>query len=184
MDLEVQYQVISMVGQLVLDVVDGVLEIQAEWNCSNNATDDLPPTLPHELAKIRGSAFGEILSVHINQLWQCWTEESIADIERQHNKLVFAYQNESALKLALDKCDHNTSFEAGWRVVEGRFDVLRDFCGGIATIFANTATVESDFSVLGWEKDEYRMSLTNLSSLGCLWSPSQSTIPQMYIEVC
>src|SRR5216110_1888687 len=61
LDLKVQYQVISMVGQLVLDVVDGVLEIQAERNCSNNATDDLPPTLPHELAKIHGSAFGEIL---------------------------------------------------------------------------------------------------------------------------
>ena len=109
-----------------------------------------------------------IFSVHINQLRQCWTEESIADIECQHNKLVFAYQNESALKLALDKCDHNTSFEAGWRVVEGRFDVLRDFCGGIATIFANTATVESDFSVLGWEKDEYRMSLTDLSLEGIM----------------
>src|SRR5436190_18645141 len=146
LDLEVQYQVISIVGQLVLDVVDGVLEIQAEQNRSNNATDDLPPTLPHELAKIHESAFGEILSVHINQLRQCWTEESIADIERQYNKLVFTYQNESALKLALDKCDHNTSLEARWQVVEGRFDVLRDFCGGI---FANTATVESDFSVLG-----------------------------------
>ena len=60
MDLEVQYQVITMFGQLVLDVVDGVLEIQAERNSSNNATDDLPPTLLHELAKIRGSAFGEI----------------------------------------------------------------------------------------------------------------------------
>ena len=45
---------------------------------------------------------------------------------------------------------------------------LRDFCGGIATIFANTATVESDFSVLGWEKDEYRMSLMDVSLEGIM----------------
>ena len=64
--LKFNIKVINMVGQLVLDVVDGVLEIQAEQNSSNNATDNLPPTLPHELAKIHRSAFGEILSVYIN----------------------------------------------------------------------------------------------------------------------
>ena len=130
-----------------------------ERNSNNNASDDLPPTLPHQLAKIRGSAFGDVLALHINQLRRFWSEESIADIEQQHNRLV---QNEPPLKSALDECDHNTSFEAAWGVVEGRFNALRDFCGGIATIFANTATVESDFSILGWEKDEYRMSLTDL----------------------
>ena len=49
-----------------------------------------------------------------------------------------------------------------------KFDILRDFCGGIATIFLNTATVESDFSVLGWEKNEYRQSLTDLSLEGIM----------------
>lgn len=35
-------------------------------------------------------------------------------------------------------------------------------------MFTNTASVESDFSVLGWKKDEYRMSLTNLSLEGIM----------------
>ena len=48
------------------------------------------------------------------------------------------------------------------------FTVLRDFCGGIASVFPNTATVESDFSILGWEADEYRRSLTNLSLEGIM----------------
>ena len=30
-------------------------------------------------------------------------------------------------------------------------------------MFANTAAVESDFSILGWEKDEYRLSLMDLA---------------------
>ena len=164
LDPPLQLQVINMVGQLVLDVMEGVLEIQTERDSNNNPVGDLPPTLPHELAKIRGSAFGDILSMHIDQL----NMDFFAIVESQHSKLVSAYQNESALKLALDKCDHRTSFETGWGIVEGRFNALRDFCGGIATVFANTATVESDFSILGWEKDEYRMSLTDLSLEGIM----------------
>ena len=65
-----------------------------------------------------------------------------------------------------------TSFWSGWAIVEqlhsSEFTVLRDFCGGIASVFPNTATVESDFSILGWEADEYRRSLTNLSLQGIM----------------
>ena len=49
-----------------------------------------------------------------------------------------------------------------------RFNVLRDFCGGIATVFPNTATVEADFSNISWEKDDSRTGLTDLSLEGIL----------------
>jgi len=45
---------------------------------------------------------------------------------------------------------------------------LKDFCGGIATVFPNTATVEADFSNISWEKDDFRKSLTYLSLEGIL----------------
>jgi hypothetical protein len=67
---ELQFKVISMVAHLVLDIVEGILAIQAERDSGNNASDSLPPTLPYELAKIRGSTFGDILSLHIDQLRQ------------------------------------------------------------------------------------------------------------------
>lgn len=35
-------------------------------------------------------------------------------------------------------------------------------------MFPNTASVESDFSILGWEKDQYRLSITDLSLEGIL----------------
>ena len=62
------------------------------------------------------------------------------------------------------------SFEAGWKIVLGRFNILRDFCGGLATVPANMATVESDFSVLGWEKDEHRLCLSDLPLEGIMQS--------------
>jgi hypothetical protein len=167
----------GMVGMLVLDVLDGILQIQAERDSSNGIDDDLPPVLPHELVKIRGSEFGIILERHLSQLRHLWRDEKIVAIEQQNIKLRFeqqdiklrfAYLNEPVLRDALNKCDHNTSFKSGWAFVEGRFNMLRDFCGGIATIFANTATVESDFSILGWEKDKHRLSLTDLSLEGIM----------------
>jgi hypothetical protein len=65
---EVQYKVISMVGQLVLDVVNGVVEIQAEWDSSNNASEDIPAIRPHELAKMWGREFSIILLAYIDRL--------------------------------------------------------------------------------------------------------------------
>ena len=43
-------------------------------------------------------------------------------------------QQKDALKLVIDKCEAASkkalvSFEAGFAIVQGRFDILRDFCG-------------------------------------------------------
>ena len=60
------------------------------------------------------------------------------------------------------------SFEEAWAIVKGRFEILMDFCGGLASLFPNTSSVESDFSILSWEKDEYRLSMTDLSLEGIM----------------
>jgi hypothetical protein len=59
-----------------------------------------------------------------------------------------AYQEATALKSTFDQCEaKSVSFEANWAFVQERFDILRDFCGGIATVPANMATVGHDFLV-------------------------------------
>jgi hypothetical protein len=35
-----------------------------------------------------------------------------------------------------------------------RFMMLQKSCGGLTSAFPNTATVESDFSIIGWEKND------------------------------
>jgi hypothetical protein len=40
------------------------------------------------------------------------------------------------------------------------------FLGGLATTFANTIAVESDFSILKWEMDEFCTCLMHLSLEG------------------
>ena len=164
-------KVLHSIGNLVIRIAEGILNIQAERNHRNNADSDLPHVLPHELIKMSTGDFGNTtVDAHLQQLRHSWSEESIAEIENQHRQLVIAYREEPALKSALDAYTHISikSFDTAWEIVEGRFKILRDFCGGIATVFANTASVESDFSILGWEKDKFRLSITDLSLEGIM----------------
>ena len=136
--------------------------------------EDLPPVLPHELVKLRTAEFGRtVVDRHLVQLRESWDEATIAQIEEQHRLLRVAYDRDATIKSALDNESSVHSFEADWALVEGfglEVQVLRDFCGGIATVPANTATVESDFSILGWEKDEYRKCLSDLALEGIMHS--------------
>jgi hypothetical protein len=162
-------RVVRAIGTLILGIIDGITSIQAERDSQNLPADDIPPVLPHELVKLRTGEFGiNVLAKHLPQLKKSWSDEQIAQIERDHRELRDTYHRDPLLQSAFANCDYKTTFRAGWNIVQGRFDALRDFCGGIATVFANTASVESDFSILGWEKDEYRLSLTDLALEGII----------------
>jgi hypothetical protein len=84
-------------------------------------------------------------------------------IERQVEELRRTYRAECSLRTGIDRCSLMTPFRESWKLLEGRFEELVDFAGGLATIFPGTATVESDFSVIAWEEDIYRSALTDFS---------------------
>ncbi len=69
------------------------------------------------------------------------------------------------MKAALDKHNEKTFFNEAWDCLKGRFMQLHQLCGGLATMFPNTTSVESDFSIIKWEKND---SLTNLSLVGIM----------------
>ena len=112
--------------------------------------------------------FSDILRKHLLQLNNSWSQSQIDLLESQHRDLRFEYQQNEIFSKALDSFNYFTSFEKAWLIVEPKFNVLRDFCGGIATVFPNTATVEADFSNISWEKDDSRTALTDLSLEGIL----------------
>jgi hypothetical protein len=45
---------------------------------------------------------------------------------------------------------------------------LRQLCGGLATAFPNMTYVESDFSIIKWEKNDSHSRLTSLSLAGIM----------------
>ena len=72
------------------------------------------------------------------------------------------------LKNSLDRLSYKSIFADGWKMLVDRYPLLCQFMGGLASVFPGTSTVEADFSVIGWEKNDYRTSLTNFSLEGIL----------------
>jgi hypothetical protein len=48
--------------------------------------------------------------------------------------------------------------------------MLQKFCGKLASAFPNTDTVESDVSIIGWEKNDNKVDLTDTSLEDILFS--------------
>jgi hypothetical protein len=78
------------------------------------------------------------------------------------------YNNEPHVAKAFDQHDKNTFFNDAWDVVKGQFSGLRQFCGGLVASFPNMAAVESDFSMVKWEKNDTHTSLTSLALAGIM----------------
>jgi hypothetical protein len=70
------------------------------------------------------------------------------------------------LRDIIDKHDHMTTFNDAWDCAPGRFECLRSFYGGLATVLTNMTSVESNFSILKWELDENRTAFMHLSLEG------------------
>ena len=80
-----------------------------------------------------------------------------------------AYCEGHAFKGAIEHGDDfKTDFEEAWSLTNGRFPMLALLCGGLAFVFQNIAIMESDLSLLGYEKDDARKCLTYLSLDGIL----------------
>jgi hypothetical protein len=58
-------------------------------------------------------------------------------------------------------------FNKGWDALGADcFGALWMFCGRLGSTFANTASIESDFNILKWEKDDFQQSMMDLTLEG------------------
>ncbi|KAH6588004.1 hypothetical protein BASA61_006153 [Batrachochytrium salamandrivorans] len=134
---------------------------------SRNASSETPapPTHPSDLVKLKGRDIAMLVDLHKDRLDASWTPSEIDKIGLQFRALCTSYHNDDAIKAAIDAHDQASAFDAAWAVtaLDGRFDYLARFIGGLTTPFPNTAPVESDFSILKFRKDTFKKSLTDFS---------------------
>lgn len=158
------------VGTVFAVACDRITAICAERNSVNGPmqSDALPPVLPHELVQISAAKFLQLMRKQTNRLENKYSAEHIDVIADQHKSLLRAYRRDEVLRTGIDSCDGRTSFDSAWKLLAPQYPDLVDYCGGIATVFPGTATVESDFSILRWEKDSFRKSLSNFGLEGVM----------------
>ncbi|KAF4139345.1 hypothetical protein GN958_ATG11246 [Phytophthora infestans] len=91
--------------------------------------------------------------------------------KREYRELFLANMVDDSTRSVLDKEDHETIINSGWKAIEeaahpNKFSHLCQFCCGLAALFASTAFIESDFSVLKWKMSDRRTGLTSLALEG------------------
>jgi hypothetical protein len=170
LDAAAKAKVIREIARYYMFIISGLTNVRAERDDNNNPLEeDAPPVLPAQLVKLRPGVFIEqVLEPHRGHLSRLWSEESIDQVEEGHRYLVKMWNEDPELRTAIAKHDAKTTFNEAWDVVpqQARVERLRAFVGGLATAFANTTSVESDFSILKWEMDDNRTCLMHLSLEG------------------
>ncbi|ETW07419.1 hypothetical protein H310_01942 [Aphanomyces invadans] len=167
-----QSQVFRTIGLFAISITDGIRQVEAERDPMNNPSIELaPPIMPHDLVKMRPVTFiSEVLEPRKPQLEATsWTADQINTAETDHRDLIKAYNKEPATKAIIDKHDHLKSFNDAWDEVAGhgvKHLQLRLLCAGHATVFPNSTSFESAFSILKWEMDEFHTSMLDLSLEG------------------
>uniref|UniRef100_M4BWW1 Uncharacterized protein n=1 Tax=Hyaloperonospora arabidopsidis (strain Emoy2) TaxID=559515 RepID=M4BWW1_HYAAE len=110
----------------------------------------------------------EVLDPRWPHIAKFWSAEQFEVIESDHLLMCRESIVNERVKTKFYQHDHEKMFNIGWDdvqgcILDGLFRCLRQFCCGLATVFANKKLVESDFSMLKWEKDDRRTYLSCLA---------------------
>ena len=146
--------IVVAVANMFIQTSNGIFSIISEEGSNDNPYNELPPVLPHQLVKLYLWDFSNRLQQNLSRLLKKFSSFQIHQTGREFVDLLRSYREERAFKKELDACDDNHSFVGGWRVAGSWFILLCQFRGALASTFPNTATVESDFSVICWEKSK------------------------------
>ena len=145
MNDEVITGLVNNVALLLFDILDDIIDIVAMRAKGNQACKQLiPPTMPHEMIEVSGRDVGRLVLFQMDRLQLSWSETVTNHITARHRALVPATDAEPDFQLAMSACDSLTIFGVAWvfPCYRCRFNKLRKFCGGLASVFPNTAPVE------------------------------------------
>jgi hypothetical protein len=164
---EEKRSVAKYITAVALTTVHGhsLTELDAEKEGSK-----LPPTLP--------VSFNALSPGQMQDLVRCFRLRRLVslpagapdDIVGEQLKLKRLLRNNAVLRteLAAQAANHASAkcFDECWGLLRDEFPTLRLFACGLASVFPGISTVESDFSILKFNKSDNRSSLADLSVEG------------------
>jgi hypothetical protein len=140
--------------------------ILAECDAANDSSDFLlPPVTPLQLVDVTNHDFSILIQQqHQGLLHTFDTSQADASEELFNDMKGLLSQNARIKKGIVQTVKHSSSFVEAWAPFDdNQFSLLKRSFGGLASVFLGTATVESDFSMINWEKNNYCASLTDFS---------------------
>ena len=155
---------------MYLTTCDKVKAIVFHRDSSNEATHkQLTPVLPHVIVELRSAKFLHKVRNQHNRLDNLFLLPShINIIGDQHNDLLTEYRVEPSTRMLIESYEKTASFIKSRRLFYRRFPDIVKFCSGVATVLPGKSDLESDFSILSWEKIRFAtVCLTLLSRDSC-----------------
>ena len=171
LEIEELTSIFDSVAEMLSTLVVGLQQVRAERDEHNNSSaNEAFPTMPLEFVQMRPRDVISLVEQQEVRLASSWSRKQIESICTQHRVLKQRCENQPRFKTALSRSSVTANFHEAWGVegISTEYPELCAFAGGLAAIFPNTASVESDFSQLKWEKDDFRHSLTDFSLEGIL----------------
>lgn len=176
LDDEDQNSLLGDVSSLFLTTVVEFLEMKAERDVLNDPVEDgesqIPPVLAEDVANMSTREFTTLLNrTHREAIDSFYGDEKEAlfDLFKDFKQYVQdsnPFPSDGKVR----------GFNESWSVVPAQFLKLRIFFGGFASIFPNIATVESDFSIMGYEKNDHRQNLAHISLSGIMHAKQRNEI--------
>ena len=121
---------------------------------ANEGDETLLPAVPHQLAQQKDSDFCFFVQMYRERLQAAgWSATNIDMMEQEHQELSRAVVVERDLHAALAACKEDVPFAEAWSVLKDRFGSLNRFVDDIASIFRDSAQIESDLSIIKPERD-------------------------------
>jgi hypothetical protein len=126
------------IGGMFTEGVEGISNIQAERSFTNSPSEyRVPPVLPLGLAALQLCEFSRIILEQRPRLILSWEARRVQRIEDEF-RIFKSALHESSLKIVLQNSTSPDGFQESWAPLGARFPTLRDFCGGLATVFPGT----------------------------------------------
>jgi hypothetical protein len=99
-------ETIRSITELFAGLVGGIAKIAATRSQTIQPSSDkeLPPVLPHQLVNVRTSTVCVLVSRHRQRLEEAgWTDEEIAQVETDHQKLLLAIGLDTSAECGSDQ---------------------------------------------------------------------------------
>ena len=126
-----------------------------ERDAINRGTSTLPPVLPKVLLNMSRAQFGDLVAGQVLLIANKLSVEEIICLEDEFKAFKDQTYSEAGFRQQIEAMDDTISFDNAWKPISARYPLLCMLFRGLATVFPGTSTVESNFSVIGFDKDDY-----------------------------
>ena len=146
-------KILHNVAYMLSSLIVGLREVCAERSDLNagNPSENLP-AMPMEFVEMRPRDLIALIESQHRRLSASFAPGEIENICSQHRDLKSRCDKQARFKSAVVRSagSMTTTFDEAWAIenMASEYPQLCTFAGGLASIFPNTATVESDFSSL------------------------------------